>query len=256
MFRFALHIFIISSLLTGSCTSRKNKLDQSNLIPEEQLRSIISDAYIADGLLAIPVVNHWIKYRDSLSVYIQIIEKYGYSKETMDKTMKYYFIKKPKKLINIYDQVLGTLSQMESILELESLKEEGRIRNIWHGNEFYSFPDISGSDSAGFSVSLPDYGTYTLNFSATVFPDDQALNPRLTAYLVNADSLETGKRNYIEMIKYPKDGQTCFYSLRIEVATDTKLYLRGNFYNYDNSVECEKHAMIENISLYFIPSLL
>ena len=78
---------------------------------------------------------------DSILSYIYIIENHGYSKEIMDKTMKYYFIKNPKKLIKIYDQVLGILSEMESLVEKEAVLTAVHIKNLWTGEEFYSFPD-------------------------------------------------------------------------------------------------------------------
>ena len=40
--------------------------------------------------------------------------------------MKYYFIKNPKKLIKIYDQVLGILSEMESLVEKEAVMAEAQ----------------------------------------------------------------------------------------------------------------------------------
>ena len=131
MIRNILLILIVTALAAGACSSRKNKVEHAEMIPEQVLISILTDAYIADGLIALPVIHHWFSSLDSLSTYYEIIENYGYSKETMDNTMRYYFIKKPKKLISIYDQVLGKLSEMESILERESLIEQAKIRNLW-----------------------------------------------------------------------------------------------------------------------------
>ena len=54
--------------------------------------------------------------------------------------MKYYFIKNPKKLNKIYDQVLGIISEMESRIEKEALIEQTRKSNLWTGKEFYAEP--------------------------------------------------------------------------------------------------------------------
>jgi len=254
MTRFALLILILSLLLTGSCSSRKNRIDHSNLIPQNQLVSILTDVYITDGLLALPVVNLWLENPDTLSTYYKVIEEHGYSKEVMDKTMKYYFIKNPGKLIKIYDQVLAILHERESYLEKELVLEALRERNLWRDKEIYAFPDPSGADSACFSISLPKQGIYNLTFTSIVFPDDQSLNPRFTAYLCNADSIDSGKRTYIESLYYFKDAHLHQYTLSIDVPANSNLILKGNFLNYDNyCADCSRHATISDFILLFIP---
>jgi Domain of unknown function (DUF4296) len=253
MTRFTLLLLILYSLIAGSCSSRKNKLDQSNLIPEKELVSVLTDLYLTDGLLNLPKIRNRFSSLDSSSSYIHVIEKHGYSKTTMDKTMKYYFIKNPRKLIKIYDQVLGKLSAMESIVEREALQVEGRKENLWKGKEFYLFPDPAGTDSARFDITLNKTGLYTLSFSAALFPDDQSVNPRITAYSCHPDSIETGNRKYIHTINYIKDGHLHYYSFIIKVPENATLHLRGCFYDFDNRPdEWKKHGRFINISLYFI----
>ncbi|MCX6326078.1 MAG: DUF4296 domain-containing protein [Bacteroidia bacterium] len=252
MIRFTLLILIMFSLIAGSCSGRKNKLDHSKLIPEKELIPILTDIYITDGLLTIQKVQYMFSSPDSLSTYHHIIKKHGYSKETMDKTMKYYFIKNPKKLIKIYDQVLGILSEMESLVEKEALLAKGHIENHWTGKEFYIFPDLSGTDSARFDITLNKTGVYTLAFSATLFPDDQSVSPRITVFSCHPDSIETGKRDYIKTIYYIKDGRPHTYTLIINDPGNTTLHLRGWFYDFDNRPdEREKHLIIEAISFTY-----
>jgi hypothetical protein len=252
MMRFTLLILILFSLLAGSCSTRKNKVDNKNLIPEKELVSILTDAFIADGLLTLPKIHYLYSSLDSLSAYIQIIERHGYTKAAMDKTLKYYFIKKPKQLIVIYDQVLGVLSEMESRYEREGVLLQSSISNIWKGKEFFCFPDIKGADSTRFSIPIKKPGYYTLTFSATVFPDDQSVNPQITAYTCNLDSLATGKRIYAKTINYLKDGRPHIYTLVFKVPEKTQLLLRGWLYNFCNNPDnSEKHAIFENISLTF-----
>ena len=88
----------------------------------------------------------------------------------MDKTMKYYFIKNPKKLIKIYDKVLGILSEMESRVQKDIQKSKPVPDNLWPGHESYSFPDPSGADSAFFDISLTKPGSYTLYCKGHSFP--------------------------------------------------------------------------------------
>jgi hypothetical protein len=255
--RVSMLFMILISMSVCSCTSRKNKLDRSGLIPEKELVSILSDLYIADGLLSLPKVQYWITPVDTLSSYNHIIEKHGYSKEIMDKTMKYYFIKNPKGLIKIYDKVLAILSEMESRTEKEMSLTQVHISNIWKGKEFYSFPDPSGTDSARFDINLANQGTYSLVFTAILFPGDQSVNSRMTAWTSHPDSIATGKRKLFGTLDYIKDGQPHIYTIIINVPEKTSLHLRGCFYDFDNTFDdWGKHLLIGNISLTYMPALV
>jgi hypothetical protein len=244
------------SLLSGSCSGRKEKVDKSKLIPEKEFVSILTDIYLADGLLSLPKIHAWFLSFDSISTYFQIIEKHGYTKEIMDNTMKYYYIKNPKKLNKIYDQVMGILSEMDLRVEKESMQEASRISNLWTGKDFYSFPDLQGKDSSMFDITLYRPGIYTLSYSLTLFPDDQSLNPRPTLYSCSPDSIESGKKNYIKTINYLKDGRPYNYSLTISVPGEKISHLRGWLFDSDNCpFGVERHVKIENISVTYSPAM-
>jgi hypothetical protein len=250
MTRYTFLILIIFSILMGSCSSRKNKLNKRNLIPEKELVSLLTDIHIADGLLALPKVNFWASSLDSISSYYQVIEKHGYTKEVMDRTMKYYFLNNPKKLNKIYDQVLGILSEMESRVEKEFIIEQARISNIWGGKDFYSIPSLSGNDSTMFDIALLRSGFYTLSLSATLYPDDQSINARVIAYSSAPDSIDTGKRQYLKSPDYIKDGRPHTYNLFLTVPENTIRHLRGLLYDFENCPSgLEQHINIENISI-------
>lgn len=245
-------MLMMISLIAGSCSGKKNKLDRQNLIPEKNLVSLLTDIHITTGLLSLPQINSWTSSLDSISTYYHVIEKHGYTKEIMDKTMKYYFINNPKKLNKIYDQVLGILSEMESRVEKESVLEMARRLNLWTGKEFYSLPDPSGNDSTMFDINLNRSGIYTLTFSVTLFPDDQSLNPRPTAYSSSPDSIDGGKRLYVKTIDYIKDGCPHTYILTFRLPESKILHIRGWLFDFDNDpLSIENHAQIENISLTF-----
>ncbi len=252
MIRFAFLILIFISLLNGSCSGRKNRLDKKNLIPENELVSILTDIHIADGLQILPKVGYSHSSHDSINYYDLVVEKHGYSKEEMDRTMKYYFIENSKKLTKIYDQVLGILSEDESRIDSDFINIRSHFKNLWSGKEFYSFPSLSGNDSTMFDIIANRPGVYSLTFTVSVFPDDQSFKPRPTLFSCNPDSLETGKRRYVKTVDYIKDGRPHTYILSIRVPERTTYHLRGWLYDFDNlSFSLKKHAIIENISLAF-----
>ena len=255
--RFFIYIMIVLSVASGSCSARQDKLDQKKLIPEKDFIMILTDIHIANGLLAIPKINARYSVLDSISTYFQVIEKYGYTKEEMDKTMKYYFIKNPKKLNEIFDQVLVTLSKRESGIEKESLLEQNRKSNRWRGRDFFAEPSESGSDSTRFDFNFTETGYYILNFTSTVYPDDESLNPRPIIYSTLSDSVDTEKRTYLKSTNYLKDGQPHNYSIILTDPKKKDMHIRGWFFDSDKRQnKVVNHFKIENISIMFSPALL
>jgi hypothetical protein len=254
--RFAFLMLILISLITGACSSRKSQPDKKNLIPEKDLISLLTDIHIADGLLTLPNIHSWSLHLDSITAYVHVIEKHGYTKEIMDRTMNYYFVNDPKALNRIYDQVLGILSEMESRVEKLFEVELGRISNLWRGKDFYSFPSSSGNDSTMFNTTLYRPGIYKLSFSAIVFPDDQTINPRPIVYTCSADSVENGKRRYVNSIEYLKDGRSHTYNLSFQVFANVS-YMKGWLIYFEHQPDdLVKHIQIENISLTYSPLLV
>ena len=250
MVRFIYISLIALSLIISSCESRRSKLDRRNLIPEKELIPILTEIYLTDGLVSTPRILMKNIVPDSLSTYDDVIEKHGYTREEMDKTIRYYFIKKPKKLIIIYDKVLARLSIMESRLQKELVRTRSRAGNFWPGPDSYSFPDPAGTDSTVFDITLKLPGFYTLTADVTLFPDDQSLNTRMDAFTCNPDSIETGKRNYAEPVNYIKDGHEHKYSMVFSVPLKTILHVRGSLYDFDNCPDdWGKHIVIQNISV-------
>lgn len=248
-------ILISLSLIGSSCETRRSKIDRRHLIPEKELVSILTDLYITDGLIGMPRMIMNFQGIDSSSTYNHVIEKHGYTKATMDKTMKYYFIKDPKELIKIYDKVLGILVEMESRVQKELANSKTKTGSLWPDLDAYYFPDPSGTDSTDFDITLKRAGTYILTASVTLFPDDQSLNPGISAFTCNPDSIQTGKRNYIDRVYYIKDGHVHKYSVVFTVPAKTNLHVRGSLYDFDNHPnDWAKHVIIQNIS--FIYSLV
>lgn len=253
--RFSLLILMIICLTIGGCSDNKTKQDKKNLIPEKELISVLTDIHITNGLLILPQINAWTSALDSISTYIQVIEKHGYTKEMMDRTMKYYFTNDPVKLNKIYDQVLGILSEMESRVEKQLALEQVKNTNLWRGKDFYYFPASSGNDSTMFDLTLNRPGIYKISFSAILFPDDESVNPRPIVYTTAVDSIETGKKQYLRAINYLKDGRQHYYELVFQVERNIS-HLKGWLYYPENRTNnTVKHIRIDNISITSSPFL-
>jgi hypothetical protein len=245
-------ISLLTALFLFACEGKTGTPGRQRRIPDKDLPAVLADLYLADGLLALYPVKSMFPNMDSISGYAEVLKKHGYSIQQMDKTMKYYFMKKPKKLEKIYDRALAILTEIESNVEKEALLEETQVPNHWTGLPFYVVPDPTGADSVTFDIVLESAGTYNLSFTATVFPGDQLNLPSAIVYTCHRDSSLTGKRDYLPAVPYIKDGRPHVQSISISVSHDRPLRLKGSFYDISCSPEpWGKNAYFTDIILTY-----
>lgn len=237
-------IFFIM-LFQAGCKSDNEK----GLIPEKTFAQIIYEVHLADGLLSLPDIHGRYYSRDSVANYTDIVERYGYTTEALDKTLKYYFTEKPKKFIRFYDQVIGRLTEMESLLEKETEDIPAAQGGLWKGAQMYFFTGSRDTSKLYFDHIFYTPGDYTIQFTLTLYPSDQTHNPCFTAFTCRADSLATGKRELHRGIEYIKDGQPHTYSYLIRIPNNLPMLIKGRLLDFENNPgEISRHAKIENIS--------
>jgi hypothetical protein len=253
--RIAIIPVILFSFILGSCSKNNEFGKRVKLIPEKDLVSVLTDVYLADGLMTVPEIRNKYGEQDSIQNYIDIIEYHGYTREDMDKTINHYFTKKPKKLITIYDKVRVKLSEMEALVDKNMPVTDLLINNLWKGDSLYLFPDPMGYDTLLTGQRLDFPFQHTISFTLTLFPGDATLNPRFMAYYCHPDSIENGRRDYFPQFEYIKDGQPHNFAYSKKPVSDSLTYLRVRFIEYYNDVEENQiHARIENITLTSIPA--
>jgi hypothetical protein len=244
------YIFILIILFLASCIGVIDKPDKKNIIRKKDFVPIFTEIQLANGLVSDPAVQDWIPIIDSLTTYYYIAEKYGYTKEAVDKTLRYYFLKNPKRLISIYEKMLVKLSEMEDTFD-KQLKIEAEIKaNVWPNEKNYYYPLSDGSTD--FEITIPSNEIYLLKFTATLFPDDQSVNAKASMFTVRADSVLTGNRTFFEAPKYIKDGRPHNYEIEIANNQNRNVILKGSLYDITNNInnkEWQRHISIENIVL-------
>jgi len=246
-------ILIVFSLILVSCAGRKNKISHRGLISADDLVNILTEVYIADGIRYEISINNRRFAADSIATFEHIIKKHGYTAEAMEKTMKFYFIKKPKKLDKIYDQLLSNLAEMETLIQQNSPVLSVIKENLWKGKDYYYLHETGVTDSIWFDLPINFTGTYTITLTATIYPDDQSINPRINAWVIKPDSTGTGKEEHFPTVNFIKDGQPHLYILRKYIKEPGFTHLRGFLYNHDNIDQgWSKHGKIENISISLI----
>ena len=245
-------IFVVAILLfliSGSCHNSDRPM-KKDIIPRGKFTSVLSDIYLADGMLILPAIHSKFQTRDSIDAYIDIIQSHGYTYEAMQKTLEYYFFRKPKKMVRIYDHILGDFTEIETRIENTTEESPRREINLWTGNPVFYYPAPEGSGDPLIDQTMKAPGTFTLTFTIVIYPDDPSVNPHLSLWYCNADSVGTGKRTYIRTLNYIKDGQPHNYVINGSVRENHPVVIKGNLLEREDfRDELCRHARISGISL-------
>jgi hypothetical protein len=240
-------VFILSAFY--SCGDKNAR----GLIPEKDFTAILTDAYLADGLLSLPSIKNKFSVKDSVSCYVDIINSHGYTYEQMEKTLNYYFMNDAKELVRIYDNISEKLNAIELNISAEQQKETFANEEKTKKNFHFSLPDPELKRKPGFSYDINPPGIFTLVFSVTVYPDDQSYHPSFISWYSASEGQDAGKITYLQEIRYIKDGQPHTYTVKGRIPGDKKSKLEGFFFDYENNPEFSwQHAEILNLNFLFL----
>lgn len=251
LLRNILPALLIIIVIAASCSGRKSKAEHKDLIPEDKLIPVLTDMYLADGLLSLPKYNKRYAGNDSISAYREVIEQHGYTQAQVDRTIRYYFVKRPKKFIKLYDKVLGRLSEMESRIRAEAPLRKTDQNNLWEGRTYILLPDPYSKEQKEFNFQVPASGYYNLKFTIVIYPDDPSVLPSPGIFVYSADSLGTGLKYYFPSLPYIKDGQPHTYKANLIIRQPGKrLFVSGSLTgNKCWSPDAGEYKTIENIIL-------
>jgi hypothetical protein len=242
-------IFILILLASSGCDDKSRR----GLIPDNKLEAILSDSYLSDGLFSMPSIRNQFSKRDTTSTYVDIINSYGYSYEEMEKTLNYYFINDPKRLVRIYDRIAAKLNEEELMITAAQQKEADILAEKTKKRFHFYLPDPELKEKPYFSYELYPPGVFTLKFSVTLYPDDQAYHPRFIAWYSVADGADSVRRTYFPEIRYLSDGWPHTYIVKGRIEGDKKSILQGLYYEYDNNPGIfSRHAEIVNLNFSFL----
>jgi hypothetical protein len=247
-----IRILILLTVIICSCSQKDSEFKKYPIIQQKEMVSVLTDLYLADGLLAFPPVRNLFTAKDSVSNYIDIINKHGFTKEQMDMSLKYYFIENPKKLQTIYDEVLAKLSEMQSSLIVESPVQTGK--NLWNQKDKWSVPEDGAHNLLFFSIPVKDTGLYEITFTAIIYKDDQSLRPRATTYFWHSSDKADGVRDPWNDVELIRDGTRHNYSITKKLTDPAYTHISGWLFQCDDQKgSWIKHGTFSAISVVRIP---
>jgi Domain of unknown function (DUF4296) len=237
-------------LLAVSCGHDPKKKESRGLIPVNDLVPLMTDLYIGDGLLQYPSIRNMFNNKDTISSYLDIIRKHGFTKDQVDRTIRYYFVNDPKKLQKIYDQVLARLSEIQLRIETEKTAGAKLTNNLWDQKPSYLFPDDGTNNALYFNIPIKDTGYFSLSLSALVFKNDQSINPRITIYFWKADSTGNMLKKMWEKTELAKDGMMHNYSAIGRLSDTSYKHIGGYLLDCDpQKGPWQRHIKVTEIML-------
>ncbi len=180
-----------------------------------------------------------------------VLANKGFTKEQLDHTLEYYFLRKPKRLEQIYDEVLKNLSEMEARVDLKINSTTEKSKNLWNGKSSYFLPQEGVAEKIAFNIAIPDTGLYSLTVAITMFSDDQSIDPKVTLYYWYDNGTPEGMSIPWPETVIIKDGQTHEYVVSYRNTNSLITHVRG--YLLDHSPQpgshWEKNVRIDKIIL-------
>lgn len=237
-----------------------------NPIPEKELTNILVEMFITDATVIAPNYRAKFSRKDSIEYYEPILAKYGYTLNDFDQAMSTYS-KEPKKLDAIFDNVVIELSKMEEELragneaEMDSLRLAEFARdttaNLWNQKTEFTLPTDGRQNGIAYKVPLVGIGTYTLTADVTVFPDDETVQPSMSAYFYYDDGTVEGVRSMAKYQPLIKDGKSHEITVSVELKDQKYTHICGHLVEHGaRDGDWSKQMILSNIKLTFKPTSL
>ena len=247
-------LLITVPLFTTGCFDRGRMPKPRNMIPQSALSSILTDMYIADGLLNNPAIRKLYEHNDSTENYSDIITHHGYTKEQFDLTIEYLFLQNPKKMKLLYESVLTNLSKLDAENQKALEKERSAVnKNYYAGKNNYSLPNDGVTSKVELNIPIDVPGLYVVKARILLYEDDQSDNPHISLWFWYDDGTAEGYIEPWDTIFLKKTGRSDLFTLEKEMNDPLITHLKGYLFNHTNkSGHWEKHAEISNISVTYI----
>lgn len=183
------HILLLLSVSVG-LLSLSTACKGPKEIPDDDLVKIFHDAFLANAYLDEHHVGE-----DSLKVYEPIFERYGYTLEDVEYTIKTFSERKSARLSDLVDKASRSLDEEQRALayKIMILDTIDRIAQRSFTRTLYSDSLIHVTklkDTDRLYIDIPDLvpGKYSVTFDYLIDSLDENRNSRIEIYLMRSDS--------------------------------------------------------------------
>lgn len=247
----SLLIVIVLVLVFSACRKVK-KPDVT--IKQEVMTEILTDLYLADGLLNNPQTKRQFSHVDSTENHMRVIEKHGFTIAQFEANIDYYFRVQPKKYEAIYDDILATFSEMEALNIEERGKSDPSRINLWEGKSSFRMPDDGTANPIEFSFPTEGIGNYSITARLNLFVDDQSIDPKATIYFWYDDGSEEGYIDLWESELYTKQQGSQTIAFEKVLINPRVTHVKGKLLDYTpQQGHWEMHSSVSGIRASFIP---
>jgi hypothetical protein len=239
-------IFLVLVLLISCHPNRKY------IIPQRKFTKLLVDLYLANAIAEDVSNTHKAYKLDSASLYGSVLKKYDVTKTQFDSTVMYYS-RRPVAFQKVYNTVTVRLNYLNSEIAAEQDKILAKIGVvIWQDTTTYRFPPLAG-DRIKINVPLTGMGLYTVSANINVYPNDSALNPRMSLYFEqNKDTSAAGRNYFSETMYAGKDGQFKTYTTSKTIQDTAFKRISGFIVNYSNADSVfKRHLVVSGCKVYW-----
>ncbi|MEZ5011775.1 MAG: DUF4296 domain-containing protein [Bacteroidales bacterium] len=252
-----IYILVMALMVpVAGCINREKVPKPDNMIPHEDLVSILTEMYIADGLLTNPVIRSVYENKDSIENYMDIYADHGYTTEDMDASLSYLFTGNPKKLEAVYDRVLANLSRMEAdnLKEREIDSTNDIDRNYYTGKISIALPDQGITNKIEVDIPIDRPGSYVFKSRIVLYEDDQTIDPFVNLWYWYDDGTEEGHIEHWDTLWLKKTGRANLMTVTGVMTDSSATNIRGFLFDHtDQPGHWEKHALFSSISFTRVP---
>lgn len=236
-------IFFVISLIVGSCINNKKS---NYLIPEDTFKHMLLDIHLIDGYYMMNY-SKYVNHTDSSNFYNQLFKSYGYTNAQFDSTVKYYTLHL-KKFDNIYEDVITNLTRMNQETTSIQYLYSDSAHNLYKGKKSHFIQMDSTTNTLPFDIAFKDTGNYEISVQIKVYPDDQSVHLRISAFFWYDDKTKDGKRMNFDVCRYTKDKYAHVYKISKHIRNKKFTHLKGHILDQDfQSHRFKKHVDIRAI---------
>ncbi len=237
-------------VLMISCSKKKEEI-----IPVDTMTQILKDIYMTSSLLETYEINRNYSSKDSITIYYELYDRYGYSVEDVENSLEYYFIHKNHKLIKMYNSLINDLTVEMVKKQTQPISDYSEYNNnLWPFDKtyYYIVGKTEESRYADFDIQMNQKGMYVVSFDISVSETDKSVNPSMEIWRTSvADGGKSNDTTLVANVKYAKDGRKHSYSIPVYKSDYSLSHLFGYLYCSYGDPSTLKNATISNIKIEY-----